>query len=86
MIIMTDQISVKLQTVLYRNLSFVGDGQAFPMQTDLEELGLDSMGAINLLLDLEQSFGIIFPDALLTAETFQNGASLDHAIRSLVNG
>ena len=80
----THEIRAKLHGSLRRSLAFIEPDQPFPMETDLEELGLDSMGAINLLLDLEETFGIVFPDALLTAETFQTGASLEQAIRSLV--
>jgi acyl carrier protein len=42
------------------------------------------MTAIELLLDLEQTFGVLLPDALLTAETFRTPATLEVAVRSLL--
>jgi acyl carrier protein len=54
------------------------------MDKPLDELGLDSMGAVNLLLDLEDSFEISFPGSLLTEETFRTAANLHTAVRSLV--
>lgn len=73
----------QLRDVLRRNLRFVGPQDAFSLDTDLDTLGLDSMGAINLLFDLEQTFGVMFPDAMLTAETFRSGATLLEAVEQL---
>ena len=80
-----DEISEKLLVVLREHLRFVSDDQAFPMGTNLEKLGLDSMSAINLLLNLEQIFEIVFPDEMLTAETFRTGTTLEEAVRLLIN-
>jgi acyl carrier protein len=52
---------------------------------DLRDLGLDSMGAIDLLLDLEQAFDVVFPDELLTDETFRSVRSLAAALQTLVD-
>lgn len=69
--------------VLGRHLKYAPPDQDIPLDADLKELGLDSMGAIDLLLDLEQSLRIVFPDELLTEETFRNAANLIEAIGSL---
>jgi acyl carrier protein len=58
--------------------------QDLTSDSSLEALGLDSMTAIELLLDLEGTFGIVLPDALLTAETFHTPATLEGAVRSLL--
>ena len=58
--------------------------QDLAIDSSLQALGLDSMTAIELLLDLEQTFGIILPDELLTAETFRTPATLEGAVRSLL--
>ena len=42
------------------------------------------MGAINLLLDLEQALDIKVPDSLLTAETFETAASLEKTLSPLL--
>jgi acyl carrier protein len=73
----------KLLTVLRRHLKSVDGAQAIPMDQRLEELGLDSLGAVNLLLDLEDSFTISFPDSLLTEETFRTASNLYQSVYSL---
>ena len=79
-----DPISVKLQVVLRPHLRFLDRQQPIPRDESLGKLGLDSMAAINLLLDLEQAFNIKIPDSLLTAETFETAASLEETLRPLV--
>ena len=46
----------------------------------LKELGLDSMQAVELLLDLEDELGIVLPDDAMTAETFATPGSLKAAV------
>jgi acyl carrier protein len=42
-----------------------------PHTADLYDLGLDSMGSVQLLLALEEALDITIPDDLLTADTFR---------------
>ncbi|MGO9078421.1 MAG: phosphopantetheine-binding protein [Streptosporangiaceae bacterium] len=53
---------------------------------DLRELGLDSMGTIHLLLDLESRYRITFPDELLNADTFASVGGLWSALAPLIGG
>jgi len=57
-------------------------------QTDVElvTLGLDSLSAINLLLDIEDTFSIAFPDELLNESTFRSNSSLEAVLKTLVEG
>lgn len=61
------------------------DGSIDPTRP-LRELGLDSMSAVNLLLDIEATFGITFPDELLTGEVFRTVESLADSVERLVEG
>lgn len=79
-----DQVTEKLLTVLSKHLRFTENARSIPMDKRLDELGLDSMGAVNLLLDLEDSFAISFPGSLLTEETFSTAANLHKAVYSLI--
>lgn len=79
-----DPITEKIHAALRPHLRLLEPDQPIPPAGDLGELGLDSMGAINLLLDLEQALGIKIPDAALTAETFETAAALEQAIRPLL--
>jgi acyl carrier protein len=72
--------------ILHNHLKQIGDGYCLTMESNLYELGLDSMAAVNLLLALEESYGVIFPDALLTESTFETPLALKSAIVSLRAG
>jgi acyl carrier protein len=52
-----------LETTVRRYLALVPEGQEVPLETELPALGLDSMSALALLLELEQIFDISFPDS-----------------------
>jgi methionyl-tRNA formyltransferase len=80
-----DEITDKLLIVLQQHLRSSNDGQAFPMDTELGVLGLDSLKAVDLLLGLEDTFEITFPDSMLTEETFRTASTLRDAIQTLVN-
>jgi acyl carrier protein len=58
-------------------------GNRLRSDSKLSDLGLDSIRAIDLLIDLEETFGITFPDLMLNAETFRSAATLEEAIRKL---
>jgi acyl carrier protein len=58
-------------------------GGEIDLDTELREVGLDSMSAISLLLDLEKEFGITFPDDTLAPEVFRTGATLLETVQRL---
>lgn len=70
--------------ILNNYLKQIGDGNSLTMESNLYELGLDSMAAVNLLLELEETYGVMFPDALLTDSTFETPLALKSAIVSLI--
>lgn len=77
-------IRAQLQYVLRRHLRAVAADETIPMEERLVDLGLDSIGTIHLLLDLEQTFAVSFPGSMLTPETFRSGATLQGAVATLV--
>ena len=78
------ELENRLASVLRQHLTRVADGEEIPLEEELAALGLDSMNAINLMLDLEGEFGVTFPDSMLDAETFRSGQTLAGAIRQLL--
>jgi acyl carrier protein len=76
-------MNAQLETVLKRYLVLVPEGQDVPLETELPALGLDSMSALTLLLELEEKFDISFSDSLLNATTFRSAKSLDNVIQML---
>ncbi len=70
--------------ILHNYLRQSGDGHTLTMESNLYELGLESMAAVNLLLELEETYSVIFPDTLLTEATFETPLALKSAIASLI--
>ena len=78
-------MDVQLETIVKRYLVLVPEGQDVPRETELSALGLDSMSALTLLLELEEIFDISFPDSLLNATTFRSARSLENVVQMLRN-
>ena len=76
-------MDVQLETIVRTYLVLVPEGQDVPRETELSALGLDSMSALTLLLELEEIFDISFPDSLLNATTFRSAKSLENVIQML---
>lgn len=57
--------------------STLGDG------ADLYQLGLSSHSSVNVMLALEDRFGIEFPDTMLRKSTFQSVAAIRTALGQL---
>ncbi|WP_433272778.1 phosphopantetheine-binding protein [Actinosynnema sp. CS-041913] len=72
---MTGEWPENFEKLLRTHLPLLGD-DPLPGSTVLAELGLDSMSTIGLLLDLEESFEVRFPDDALSPETFATASSL----------
>jgi acyl carrier protein len=76
-------MNAQLEAILRTYLVLVPDGRDVPLETELPALGLDSMSALTLVLELEEIFDISFPDSLLNATTFRSAKSLENAIELL---
>ena len=78
--------SEKFERLLRRHLRLVAADEPIPLEASLVSVGLDSIGTINLLLDIEDAFGVSLPSALLTPETFSTRATLESVVATLVEG
>lgn len=76
----------RVLVVLRRYLGLLKAGDAVPLDEPLRELGLTSMSAISLLLDLETAFGIAIPDSLLDEEMFRTARSLSKVVARAIEG
>ena len=56
-----------------------------PLDPDdvLAELGLDSLGTVSLLMELEDAYDVVFPDELLIPATFATAGALWTALRGI---
>lgn len=76
--------SADYEEVLRRHLPNAS-GEVLAPDEKLVTLGLDSLEAVQLLIDLELDFAIEFPDEVLTAEVFATVGSLWVAVWHLID-
>ncbi len=79
MALMNEGVERRVRGVLSKVASFPPDDEAFTPDADLfRDLGVDSGAALDMLLSLEDEFGVAIPD-----ETFGNARTL-RAIAKLI--
>lgn len=71
--------------ILRGHLKYLPADRGLAPDAVLRELGLDSMAAVTLMLDLEDEFGVTIPDSALTAETFRTPDSLYTALTAAMS-
>lgn len=74
----------EFEQVLRPHLRLLDPGEPIPFDTEFVAIGVDSLDTINLLLDIEDTFEVAFPTALLSAEVFRTPSTLEQALASLV--
>ena len=75
-----DDITAQFEEVLRRHLRTT---KAIDFDAELSQLGMDSMTAVAVLLDMEKAFNIRFPDEMLVEGTFRTAGRLKEAIQLL---
>lgn len=66
----------RLITLLRPFLRLLPSDAVLPMDAELGRLGLDSLQSIDLLMALEQEFGVTIPDEKITVESFSTPAEV----------
>lgn len=77
---MDDRLEACIRTQARR----LADDAVIDPSVPLVDIGIDSLGTIQLLVDVEQRFDIVFPDEMLTPEVFATPASLWETISQLM--
>lgn len=72
----------KFQDILRPHLPYA-DSADLGGSNELASLGLDSMGVVQLLADLEEGYEVELPDEILNEETFETVGSLWQAVSAL---
>lgn len=70
------------QDILRRHLPFSGEGE-LGNDDDLSDLGLDSMGLVALMADIEDRYDVELPDEFVAETTFATVGSLWSAVLEL---
>lgn len=71
-----DPLSDAFRAILVRYLAAVADPADIPPDAALRALGLNSMRAVDLVIDLEDTLGIVFPDDAFTDEVFATASTI----------
>jgi acyl carrier protein len=74
----------RFESALRNYLPFLDAGQALTPDVSLRDLGLDSMGMVELLADLESGYDVRFRDEALTMETFSTPGVLWGVLSSML--
>ncbi|GGK72845.1 phosphopantetheine-binding protein [Mangrovihabitans endophyticus] len=69
-----------------QHLPLLADGTALTSEASLLALGLDSLATVGLLVEVEETFAVQFPDEDLRAETFATPATLWAVVVRLRDG
>jgi len=77
-----DAITTQFEQCLRRHLRLVKP-DSINYDVELVQLGLDSMSAVAVLLDMEKTFNIRFPDDMLVEGTFRTAGRLKEAVQTL---
>jgi acyl carrier protein len=77
-----EDITVQFEEALRRHLRSAKVNE-INYDVELTQLGLDSMTAVAVLLDMEKTFGIRFPDDMLVEGTFRTAGKLKEAVQLL---
>lgn len=81
----TLEIPGAFQEILRPHLPYADSGE-LTGSSELASLGLDSMGIVQLLGDIENSYDVELPDEILDESTFATVGSLWQALSPLVAG
>lgn len=66
----------EFEKLLRNYLPLLRDDTPLAPAMSMADLGLDSMSTVGLLVDVEEAFGVQFPDDALVPETFSTPESL----------
>jgi acyl carrier protein len=72
-----------IRDVLDQHAKLPVDVSTLGDESDLYQAGLTSHASVNVMLALEDSFDIEFPDELLRKSTFESIAAIQAALQSL---
>ena len=79
----TAAIDAQIRTVLKDHARLGKDALSLDVNEDLYQAGMTSHASVNVMLALEDTFDVEFPDAMLRKSTFESIAAIDEALATL---
>jgi acyl carrier protein len=80
------QVEQQIRSILSAHGRLSVDVAQLDDEASLYQAGLTSHASVNLMLALEDHFGIEFPERMLRRRTFENIASIKAAVEELTGG
>jgi acyl carrier protein len=80
-----DLFNPTFEAVMRGHLPYLGPDEEIAPDLRLREVGLDSLGMVALLVELEQAFDLQFRDDVLDVEIFTTAGSLWKALSALLD-
>ncbi|WP_225828606.1 phosphopantetheine-binding protein [Streptomyces naphthomycinicus] len=74
----------RFEQILRPFLPFLPPQEELTPETDLKDLGLDSLGTVQLLGTLEETYQLRFRDSALTMDTFRTAGVLWDTVQSML--
>ena len=78
-------IEITVRSVLADQGKLSEDAQSIAVDADLYRAGMTSHASVNVMLGLEDEFGIEFPEERLTKATFTSVQSITEAVEAIQN-
>lgn len=72
------------EATLREVLPFIGGDETLDADVELRGLGLDSMGIVELLANLESRYQVRFANSALSMETFATAGTLWHTLSAMI--
>lgn len=85
MTVTEEQVQEQVANVVRHALRITEGGQQLGPDTALTSFGLDSLNIMDVLLGIEQTFGLTFDDADLDLTVLETVRSLSSFVRSRLN-
>jgi acyl carrier protein len=81
--VVAETLPAEFDLLIYRHCRFAESQDQLDPQTPMHELGVDSLEIVELIVDLEEQFGISFTDDLLTPQVFATPMTIWNAVNLL---
>lgn len=83
---MSDVVTTQIRQVLSERAGLPIDVFTLARDADLYAAGLTSLASVEVMLGLEEAFGISFPDTMLKRSLFENIDAMAVAVAELQGG
>lgn len=80
---MSGDLKEEIRRVLSERAGLATDAHSLAEDADLYAAGMSSLASVDVMLGLEDAFGITFPDTMLKRSLFESIASIAAAISKL---